>query len=125
MSLKDDIYTYMQAQTVITDLVDVGSIGWVDVDLQTIYPKIIYFCISAPPLYQATDQYQRWRFFIFADSKALCRQIIDALITTFHGLQGEIGATNLGFVTKIDENPIFRGNDDIFETSIDFRFIFA
>jgi len=123
MALKDDIYTFLSENTSITSLVPVGQIGWIDVDEQAEYPRIIYQMVSAPPLYESDDQWQRWRFYCFSNLKTECKEIADALIALLRGLQDTIGETYVDLIEKIDESEVTR-LENIYEKYIDFRIIY-
>ena len=123
MTVKDDIFSYISTVTGITDIVPVNQIGWIDTDENTPYPKIVYKMISAPPLYQANDEWQRWRFWIFSDSKVEALNIGTELRTALHRLQDTMGSTYYN-VFLIDESEVSR-QEDIYEKYIDFRIIYV
>jgi hypothetical protein len=123
MAIKDDIYTFLSAQSAVTALVPVGQMGWIDCDEETSYPRIVYKMISDPPLYQANDRWQRWRFYALSDSKDECRQIGDALYDALHGLQDNMGSTYVN-VFMIDRTEVTR-EESIYEQYLDFRIIYV
>jgi len=123
MSVKNDIYSFMQTQSGITDIVPVGQVGWIDCDTDTPYPRIIYKKISSPPLYQSNDEWQRWRFWVFSDDKTEVLAIGDELRTAFHRLQDTMGSTFYN-VFLIDESEVDR-QEEMYQKYIDFRIIYV
>jgi len=123
MAIKDDIYTFLVANTTITSLVPSSQIGWIDVDEIDDYPKIVYQMISSPVLYESIDEWQRWRFYCFSHSKTECRDIGVALIDLLHGLTDTMGDTYISLIIKIDESEVTR-LENIYEKYIDFRIIY-
>lgn len=124
MAIKDDIYTFISSQAAITALVAATNIGWVDCDEETDYPRIVYYMVSDPPLYEANDRWQRWRFFAYSDLKDECLDIVDVLDSTLHQLQNTtMGDTYIDFVSRIDRSEVVR-QELIYEAYIDFRIIY-
>lgn len=123
MSIKDDIYSFLQTQSGVISLVPASQIGYVDCDETTPYPRIVYKMISDPPLYQSKDRWQRWRFFCFSDDKTECLNIGDSLFTALHRLQDTMGTTYVN-VFMIDRSEVER-NESIYEMYLDFRIIYT
>ena len=123
MSIKDDIYNFLQLQSGITDIVPASQIGWVDCDEQTSYPRIVYKLISDPPIYQCNDRWQRWRFYCVSDSIEECENIGNALYTALHRLQDTMGDTYVN-VYLIDKSTIDK-YESIYEQYLDFRIIYT
>jgi len=122
MAIKDDIYTFISSISSITNIVPSTQIGWIDCDETTPYPRIVYQKISDPPLYQANDRWQRWRFYCLSDSKDECRRIGDALYDALHRLQDDMGDTFVN-VFLIDQSEPTR-EENIYEKYLDFRIIY-
>jgi len=122
MSVKNDIYTFISAQSAITSLVNVDNICWVDGDEDTTYPRIVYKMISDPPLYESGDRWQRWRFYVFSDLKTECLTIGDALYNALHRLQDEMGDTFYN-VFMLDRTEVER-QENMYECYLDFRIIY-
>jgi hypothetical protein len=122
-SIKNNIYAYLITISDLIAIVPAGQIGWVDVDENTDFPRIVFRMISSPPLYQSDDQWQRWRFFCRSDSKVECENIGEILIENLNRLQGDMGGKRMSYVAKIDENEA-TWQDNIYEKYVDFRFVY-
>lgn len=121
MSIKDTIYTILINDSDLIALVPATSIGWIDVDENEDYPRIVFKLIAAPPLYQSDDQWQRWRFNCYSHLKVECKDIGEALISLLHGYKGNlVGAQYIDFISKIDEVEITK-QESVYEKYIDFR----
>lgn len=121
MSIKDTIYTILTNDSDLIALVPATSIGWIDVDENKDYPRIVFKLISAPPLYQSNDQWQRWRFYCYSHLKVECEDIGEALKDLLHGYKGNlVGAQYIDFISKIDEVEVTR-QEAVYEKYIDFR----
>lgn len=122
-TIKTNIYTYLITITDLTDIVPATQIGWVDVDENTDFPRIVFKMVSSPPLYQSDDQWQRWRFFCYSDSKDECEDIGEILIENLNRLQGTMGGKRMSYVAKLDEIEATK-QDNVYEKYVDFRFIY-
>lgn len=122
MSLKDDIYNYLMADTDFTSLVD--SLGWVSVEETSAYPRVTFNVIDAPRIYQASDEWQRWRFYIVASNKFDIESISSVLTDLLNGLYGTVGSSTVDFIQKLTESEVQMREDLIYESYIDFRILY-
>ena len=121
--IGENIYNYLVSLSDLLQLINKRSIGYVDVAQDRGYPKLTFNLISAPILYQSDDQWQRWRFWIFAKDQFIVEDIANVLRTNFQRLQGDMGGQDMLYVTKIDETETVR-SEETYEKTLDFRFTF-
>ena len=125
--VEERIYNYLidaDSNVDITSVVPASQIGWVDLPELTPYPQIVFKCISKPPMYQSTDQWQRWRFYILSEDKFKCQEIADLLESKLHRAYGVIDGQVFDFITKLDDSPIQRREDSIYEMYVDYRILY-
>lgn len=134
--LVTSIYDYLVSESDFTDLVDSGSLGFSFVDQSVDYPKVVFKKISNPRIVDATDEWQRWRFYITCtknivinsqnrDGKFMLINIADVLTNLLNQLYGDLDSnTKLDFVKKLDESEIELRDDNVYEMYIDFRILY-
>ena len=115
--VEEKIYNYLRANL---DL-PARQIGWGDEPTGTAYPRVTFKKMSDPPLYQSTDTWQRWRFYVAHEDKFECKAIVELIVLALHGFYGLIEDFYFDFISKIDEGPIELREDNIYEIYVDFR----
>lgn len=123
MAIKDTIFLILKSDSDLLNLVPASQMGHIDVDEDTDYPRIVYKRISAPPLYQSNDQWTRWRFYMFSESKVELENISIELTSLLHRLYGTFGSQYIDYVTIIDDVEITKG-ETVYEKYTDFRIIY-
>lgn len=118
--IEENIYNFLIADSSITALVG-RRIHWINDEQGTAYPKITFKCMSKPKLYQATDEWRRYRFFVYGEDKYTVQNIADTLTSKLHGLYGEVDGVYIDFMSKLDEIPPELREDSIYEMYLDFR----
>jgi hypothetical protein len=124
MAVEDVLYSYLITQSGITDIVATGSIDHVDNLESAVYPRITYVKIDSPELYQATDQWQRWRFFVNSRDRAELNTIMDELTSSLNRAFGDFSGMYINFIQKLNEGQIILRDDSIYESYIDFRILY-
>lgn len=126
--IEEAIWNYLTGIAELQDIdgfIPTGQIGWVDLDQDVNYPRIVFKNISRPVLYQFPDQWQRFRFYILAPDKYTCVRLGRILSDSFEALTGEMGGKTISYVTKIeDEDPMYQELQQVYELTQDYRFIF-
>ncbi len=128
MLLDEAIWTYLSGITDLVEKVPAASIQWGDAEQETAVPRVVYRRISAPTMYDATDQWQRWELITVHTDKYECREIanlISEALNRFKGAdQGTFGGMDVDYIEKIeDPDPALR-TDGRYEIIQEFRFIF-
>lgn len=123
--IEEQIHTYLSNQSEIISRVDPSSIGWIDTPEQEIYPKITFKALSAPPLYQSTDQFQLFRFWVVGEDKYIVAEILAAIKQVLHGLSGDMEGQYVHFISLIDTYSIDLRDDNLYEGYSDYRIIFT
>jgi hypothetical protein len=131
MLLDEAIYNHLSGVAAIIALVPATSIQWIDAELETTIPRIVFRRISAPAMYDAYDQWQRWEIVTVHQDKWSCRQIanlvsdnLNRFKTVNEGLFGGAGGMSIDYIEKIeDPDPTLR-EDGRYEVIQEFRFIF-
>lgn len=129
---EENIYNYLMAETEFSALLDSDSIGWVSTDKNSSYPRVTYNIISRPKIVDASDEWQRWRFYLTntiidstgKDGKFVIREIADVLTDLLNGVHGTIDGVHFDFIQKIDESEINLRDDEVYEMYIDFRILY-
>jgi hypothetical protein len=128
--IQRNIYNFLisaedsNEKSTLIDYVDPASIGYVDVNVNAEYPRVTYNIISNPELYQTSDKWQRWRFYVSAQDKFLCKEIGDTLTEKLNNCYGLIDGVYFDYIVKLDESPITKSDDQIYEMYIDFRVLY-
>ncbi len=117
---SDELVTYLQAQTSLTDLV--GTRIEPSVLRSTTYPAIVYRRIDTPHL-QAQYVKPRYQFDLYGPDYAALWRVVDRLKTALHQYHGLMGSTHVRclvvnawddwdqelalFVTRVDAKLVF------------------
>ena len=123
MAIEDVLNDYLIAQSEITDIVSPSNIDQIESDTNS-YPKIIYVKIDSPELYQSTDQWQRWRFFIVSPARAELNNVTDVLTDALNRAFGDFSGMYIDFIQKLNEGQITLRDDQIYESFLDFRILY-
>lgn len=118
------IYNYLISESTFTDLVDTDALGWASVSQDASYPKVVYKIIDRPRIVDASDEWQRWRFYITSDNKFEIRDIADVLTSLLNGAYGALDSGNFDFIQKLNESEITLRDDKIFQMYVDFRILY-
>ena len=132
MNVPESIYFYLISESTFTDLVDNDSLGYISVEQNSNYPKVTYNIIDRPRIVDASDEWQRWRFYITCtkdlngeDGKFKVRAVADVLTSLLNSLYGVLDSnTKLDFVQKLTESEVFLRDDNIYESYVDFRILY-
>ena len=113
-SLKQDIYTYLSAQSSLTSLLDTDGIGWGQMpDTATTKRMIKYSMLSDVRIPESQFRNQRWRFWICfpktgtnpKDSSMDCGNV---LLDVLHNMSGTFGSVNILYIVNdSNQDPFF------------------
>jgi hypothetical protein len=107
ISLKDNIYAYLNGQSSLTALLDTCGIGWGQMPDTAVTKKmIVYSMLSDVRIADSKLRNQRWRFWIcIPDStngpKAAALAAGLKLLDLMHEVRGSFGSTYIHFVENI------------------------
>lgn len=120
--ISESLHTYLSEDTLIAAIVNAASIGYITVNKDNAdYPRIIYKKISSPAMYQGTDEWQRWRFYVLSQNKFDIDTIIGYITDRLNNVYGTIEDDDVDNISKIDEGMTIKRDDGIFEGYVDFR----
>ena len=120
--VEENIKNFLNEQSEFTDLVE--SFGWIDLPEKSKYPRVTFKAISKPTLYQSTDRWERWRFYIVAANKKTCADIADVLDDLLNNLYGDVDSQAIDYIARIDEGQMERREDGKYEMYVDFRVLY-
>ena len=119
ISLKDNIYTYLAAETALTALLDTGGIGWGQMPDTAVTKKMItYTMISDVRTPESQFRNQRWRFWISFPAggtapKNSCLTAGNQLLTSLHNMRGTFGSTKIHFIENdSNQDPFYDSVSD-------------
>jgi hypothetical protein len=107
ISLKDNIYAYLNGQSSLTALLDTGGIGWGQMPDTAVTKKmIVYSMLSDVRIADSKLRNQRWRFWICMPEngtapKAGALAVGLKLLDLMHEVRGSFGSTYIHFVENI------------------------
>jgi hypothetical protein len=113
ISLKDNIYAYLNGQPTLTALLDTGGIGWGQMPDTAVTKKmIVYSMLSDVRIADSKLRNQRWRFWIcIPDStsgpKAAALAAGLKLLDLMHEVRGSFGSTYIHFAENIGNGDPF------------------
>lgn len=120
--VSESLHTYLAADMSIAAMVDAASIGYITVNSDdATYPRIIYKKISSPAMHQATDEWQRWRFYALAENKFDVDTLLGYITDRLNNVYGTVGTDDIDNISKIDEGITIKRSDGIYEGYADFR----
>jgi len=122
MRLEEIIYNYLSSISDSLNNIAIASIGWLDVESNADYPRIIYKKISGSSYDQTHDKWERWRFYVTHADKFECQDIINILNKNLVGLKDKLSGQWIQSISKIDEGTIEIRDDNIYEGYVDYRF---
>jgi hypothetical protein len=112
ISLKDNIYNYLNGQASLTSLVD--SIGWSQMpDTATSKRMIVYSMLNDNRTDDSHLRNQLWRFWICipqtsTSPKAKCLEASLKLLDLLHEVSGSFGSTYIQFSHNVsNQDPFF------------------
>lgn len=131
MSLEADIYTYLAAQTALTDLVGT-RIYMMNAPQNTAFPYVVYRKVAASPDYAMGGQsglQQAWfEFFVYDDLYATVLAVVEQLRQELSGYHGTMGTTVVDWVTLEGENDEYLDDTGVhtprYGRSVDYKFWF-
>ncbi len=124
--IEERIYNYLTSFTDVLARVNRNSIAWCDVeDKNAEYPRLTYKRISNPQLYQSTDQFQRYRFWIVGPDKFDVIALLDLLKEKLNRLYGDVDSQHFHFISLIDEGTMEKRDDGMYEIYADYRFSYT
>jgi len=114
ISLKDNIYAYLNGQASLTSLLDTGGIGWGQMpDTATTKRMVIYKMLNDNRLDDSKLRNQLWRFWICfpktgTNPKGAALTASLKLLDLLHEVQGSFGSTNILFSHNVsNQDPFF------------------
>jgi hypothetical protein len=114
ISLKDNIYAYLNGQASLTSLLDTGGIGWGQMpETATSKRMIVYSMLNDNRLDDSKLRNQLWRFWICfpntgtaPKAKALAAGL--KMLDLLHEVKGSFGSTNILFSHNVsNQDPFF------------------
>jgi hypothetical protein len=119
ISLKDNIYAYLNGEATLTALLDTGGIGWGQMPDTAVTKKmIVYSMLSDVRIADSKLRNQRWRFWVCVPKsnsapKSACLAISLKLLDLMHEVRGTFGSTYIHFSENIgNADPFFDENSD-------------
>ena len=126
MTIQEALHLYLTDVDDLVALVPSSSISWIDARQTKTYPRVTYKQISAPPLYDAPDQWQRWRFYAYHMDKSRCLDIATALHDCLHRFSGDMAGIYISYISLIDRfDPEYQETQQVYEAALDFRICFT
>ena len=129
ISLKDNIYAYLNGQASLTTLLDAGGIGWGQMpDTATSKKMIVYTMLNDNRLNDSRFRNQLWRFWICfpktgTAAKASCLAASLKLLDLLHEVQGSFGSTNIQFSHNVlNSDPVYDTASGCYIAIQDYKF---
>jgi len=114
ISLKDNIYAYLNAQASLTTLLDTGGIGWGAMpETETTKRIIMYKMLNDNRQDDSHLRNQLWRFWLCfpatgTNPKSACLIASLKLLDLLHEIKGSFGTTNILFSHNVsNQDPFF------------------